>query len=467
MASPTGPIVFLSHSHSDRPIARRVFRTLSAHGVRVWLDEQDLRFGSALTSTLRSQIEAADVVLVVASKSSATSKWVGLELEFAEQHDLPIVPIFIDPLTEHERFRDRLGVDAISPQAYAAAVHGIIRDLFRQFEIEPPAADPALLTAGLRQLAAEQPSLAPLISGCLDSQGLHQENMAGVLGVTFHQFDEALNALFELMPKESIASHAAHGFASAGAGVQALYSWIAATGDGGLPLVSALGSTLEPALIPSAIGLIRACNPPNNHALYSFIRKNAKHLEGEQRRAVSGLVTWPLRDTTADLADVLGWVAMKHFPDVLEIRWMWGRWIQSGSFDGHPSKPSDLARYMADAHKEQRPGWEPMHEALRGHVRSCLRSRDKQKVSLALDHIRAAADQDAPVLAALLRETHGVSGSAEWNDWKERDPQTVEWMSWYVFHVAREAEGDRNWLRALNEAKEMVEFEQQVRQASS
>jgi hypothetical protein len=57
----------------------------------------------------------------------------------------------------------------------------------------------------------------------------------------------------------------------------------------------------------------------------------------------------------------------------MEIQQMWSRWIHSGTFDGKPSSPMDLARYMADAHKEGLSGWE-IHEALRTHVRGCLRS---------------------------------------------------------------------------------------------
>ena len=280
----------------------------------------------------------------------------------------------------------------------------------------------------------------------------------------FHSLDDALNALFDLRPNNSIAYHAAYGFCRAGAGARALSSWIAATGDGELPLVTAVGSRrLEPALIPTAIKLLGACNPLNNHALYNFISHNARELDEGQRRAVIRLVTWPVRADTDRLADVLGWVAFKHLPDAIEIQQMWSRWVHAGTFDGKPSSPMDLARYLADAHKEGLPGWEQVNEALRSHVRGYLRSRDKNKVVVAMDHVQAAADAGAPILASLLREAEGVSGTAEWNDWRERDLDTAEWMGWYVFEFAKEAAGDRDRRRAWDSAKQMVAFEEQRR----
>src|SRR4051812_38923824 len=44
---------------------------------------------------VRSQIQEANLVLVVASHASAVSDWVGRELGFARAHDKPVVPFLI------------------------------------------------------------------------------------------------------------------------------------------------------------------------------------------------------------------------------------------------------------------------------------------------------------------------------------------------------------------------------------
>jgi hypothetical protein len=455
------PSVFVSYSHSDIRVARRVLRRLTAHGVKVWIDERELQLGVALPQSIRTHIQNSHTVIVIASTASAAAKWVGLELEFAKEKETPIIPLFIEDVSEHDRFRDHLGLKVTSSQAFEEVVSSLMSDLFRSFDLELPAADPEILTSGLRELATEEPDLAPLILGCLNSEGLNQVNTSTVYRSSFHPLDYALNALFDVMPNKSIAYHAAFGFCRAGAGTRALFSWIAATGDGDLPLVTAVGETLAAELIGTAIKLLASCDPPNNHALYQFIERNANDANAEQRGSMIRLVTWPVRSDTARLADVLGWVALKHFPETIEIQRMWSHWVDSGAFDGKPSSPAELARYLAKTHQENLLGWERVQETLRSHVRALLRSGDKNQVVTAIDHLQAAADAKAPVLGTLLREAEGVSGTAEWNDWSKRDPETAEWMGWYVHHVAKQARGDRDWLKALNDAKEMVEFEKE------
>jgi TIR domain len=61
MSSTTStPTVFLSYSHRDQVVARRIVRELTERRVKTWLDERELRIGAALTASIRSQIEAAD-----------------------------------------------------------------------------------------------------------------------------------------------------------------------------------------------------------------------------------------------------------------------------------------------------------------------------------------------------------------------------------------------------------------------
>lgn len=82
--------------------------------------------------------------------------------------------IFLSHLAEQQRFRDYLGVDATSPQAFADVVQGLIRNRFLSFDLELPAADQPLLASRVRELAREEPDVAPLIEGCLNSEGLQQ-----------------------------------------------------------------------------------------------------------------------------------------------------------------------------------------------------------------------------------------------------------------------------------------------------
>ena len=42
------PSVFMSHSHTDKPFARRLSADLGALGAHVWLDEAELKVGDSL-----------------------------------------------------------------------------------------------------------------------------------------------------------------------------------------------------------------------------------------------------------------------------------------------------------------------------------------------------------------------------------------------------------------------------------
>lgn len=456
------PKVFLSHSHVDKLVARCLYRRLNAHGIKVWLDERELKVGAALTPSISAQIQNVDILLIVASQASAKSIWVGLEIEVAYKHGKAIIPLLLDPVAEHQRFKEYLGVDAMSKQDFADVVQELMHNLYRPLQLELLPPDSTLLTRGLRELAIEEPDLAPLILGCLESTGLHEENEDMVFNVAFHALDDALNSLYDLRPSECIARHAAEGFFRAGAGRRALSLWIDASGDGKSPLLSAVGrGVLDRSLISTAIDLLESCEPPNNHALCKFIHYNSSQLDDDCRRSVIRLVTWPVRTNTERMGDELGWVAFKHFPDANEIQHMWNRWVKSGVFDANAA---GLARYLADAHNEGLEGWGPVNETHRRHIRDCLRSGDQEKVFIAIDHVIAAADNGAPVLAILLREAEHVSSTVEWNEWRAREPDTVEWMKWYLFNIVKEATADRNWLRAWNGAEQIVSsLEQRLR----
>jgi hypothetical protein len=453
------PTVFLSYTHADKVIARSLVRRLAVYGVEVWIDERGLRLGDELTASIRDQIARSDVLLIVASEASAGARWVSDESRFAREASVRVIPFFIEPVAGRENFRDVLGIDASRPEATADAFHVVLLQLFEASGSTVPPADCDILRARLRELADEAPLLGPLIHGCLDGPGLQQESVETVCRTDVRLLDEALDHLFELLPTEATAYHLALGFARTGAAARALRSWIERTGDGGLPFANAVATELPPTVLSSAIELLERCEPPNDLALYGFIDRNASQFNDAQRRAAVRLATWPVRAGPGGHTDVLGWVAWRKFPDTPAIRQMWSRWIRDGCFDGSPRSPGDLAQVLVDAEREGLSGRDELVEELRRHVRGGLRSGQKSPALSALDHAQAAADAGASHLDTLLFEAEGSAGSAEWNDWRERDAATAEWTGWYLHFVVREARTDRNWLRALHEADRMTVFE--------
>src|SRR4051794_15219003 len=75
--------VFISHSSKDKPFVRRLARRLEKEGFGIWLDERELVAGDALGKKISEALDSARAVLVVASKISVDSKWLGFELNKA------------------------------------------------------------------------------------------------------------------------------------------------------------------------------------------------------------------------------------------------------------------------------------------------------------------------------------------------------------------------------------------------
>ena len=306
-----------------------------------------------------------------------------------------------------------------------------------------------MLEAGLRELADKEPELRSLILGSLDREGLPYENIDTVFRAEFHPLDDALNALFDLRPNETMAFNAAYGFQRAGAGTRALFSSIAATGTGGLPLVTALGHPLQPELIATAIKLMDACKPPNNHALYQFIHHNAGQMDqGAAAR----------RPPAGDLAGKAGWERpgrcrpgsrSSTFPKRTRSATCGAAGFVPGPSTARPIRRANWRRISPTQTRRSGPDGTGVHETLRSHVRGYLRSGDRDKVDTAVDHIQATADAEAPVLGLLLKEAEGVSSTREWQQWEKRDPDTARGRGWYVFMASREVTGERDWVRAL------------------
>ncbi|GLJ24536.1 hypothetical protein SUGI_0468790 [Cryptomeria japonica] len=75
--------VFINHRGPDvkRTLASLIYHRLEAHGLRVFLDEQELQVGDSLTPAIKSAISTASVQIAIFSKTYAQSTWCLDELD--------------------------------------------------------------------------------------------------------------------------------------------------------------------------------------------------------------------------------------------------------------------------------------------------------------------------------------------------------------------------------------------------
>ncbi|MCK4729194.1 MAG: sigma 54-interacting transcriptional regulator, partial [Desulfobacterales bacterium] len=73
--------VFISYCSQDRHFAKKLSSDLRLFGVRVWIDEGEIKVGDSLIEKIRQGIDQVDYLAVVLTPASANSEWVKKEVD--------------------------------------------------------------------------------------------------------------------------------------------------------------------------------------------------------------------------------------------------------------------------------------------------------------------------------------------------------------------------------------------------
>ena len=128
------PSIFLSHNYRDKPFVRTLAQDLTAMGLRVWVDEAELRVGDSLITSISSAIDEMRYLGVVLSPHSVDSRWVREELNQALTNQLAqratsVLPILLADCQIPGFLRDRLYADFRDPGDYAEALQRLLRSI--------------------------------------------------------------------------------------------------------------------------------------------------------------------------------------------------------------------------------------------------------------------------------------------------------------------------------------------------
>ena len=80
--------IFISYSHQDKQLARALAAALGASGLRVWIDEGELKVGDSLIERIATAIAEIDFFLALVSEASRNSNWCQKELALAVTGEL-------------------------------------------------------------------------------------------------------------------------------------------------------------------------------------------------------------------------------------------------------------------------------------------------------------------------------------------------------------------------------------------
>jgi 2-polyprenyl-3-methyl-5-hydroxy-6-metoxy-1,4-benzoquinol methylase len=90
--------IFISHSSHDQPwITDKVLPSLRDAGFLYWFSRDDLLGGEQWAREITRSLRESVALLLILSPSSVRSTWVGAELMWSLEHELPIVPVLKEP----------------------------------------------------------------------------------------------------------------------------------------------------------------------------------------------------------------------------------------------------------------------------------------------------------------------------------------------------------------------------------
>jgi hypothetical protein len=337
--------VFISHSHIDKAVARRVARRLRAHGVLIWMDERGLRKGDSLEPKIKDAINSSKAVVVIATKAAARSKWVKMELAHAGRMRprIKVYPFFVEDVRKNSLFTSHLGFSVTDPHQIEQWVLELAREL-SGLELSSLPLEKEILREDLEALEDEEPAVGLLIDGFLTGEGLPLQQAESVVRMPFHILDFVLNALYDLTDdarRASVVSAVASLFHRTGAGGYVLERCLVAEKRAGLTkatetdtciLPIAVGTKLAANDLDEALRLLSLSETPDDHALKAFIRANGDALSEKQWKTVVRLLTHPRRKPQAFTMEA-AFELLQRRPESEAVRLMWQRWIHDGLFD--------------------------------------------------------------------------------------------------------------------------------------
>ncbi|QDV15624.1 Serine/threonine-protein kinase pkn1 [Gimesia panareensis] len=131
------PRVFLSHTHSDKPFVRTLAHKLQTRGVRVWVDEAEIKIGDSLIEKIEEGILDSDYLAAILSPNSIQSAWVKEELRSVLTRQIvgksiKVLPILIDDCEIPLFLQEKMYLDLRSwevPGIFDAQLDRLMQDI--------------------------------------------------------------------------------------------------------------------------------------------------------------------------------------------------------------------------------------------------------------------------------------------------------------------------------------------------
>lgn len=126
------PSIFLSHSHPDKPFARKLADDLRRAGHIVWIDEAEIKIGDSLIEKIRDGLDRVDYVAALLSEASIGSQWVSKELDIASNREIDenrvvVLPLLLEDIELPGFLKGKLYGDFRDEDSYDETLQKLLR----------------------------------------------------------------------------------------------------------------------------------------------------------------------------------------------------------------------------------------------------------------------------------------------------------------------------------------------------
>lgn len=116
------PTLFLSHSSKDKFFVGKLAEKFNEHGVKVWIDEAEIKIGDSLLEKITEGVKTSDYLVIILSHNSVESNWVQKELQMAMTREIlgskVILPLLIEKCEIPFFLKDKLYADFTDPREF-------------------------------------------------------------------------------------------------------------------------------------------------------------------------------------------------------------------------------------------------------------------------------------------------------------------------------------------------------------
>ncbi|ETR73095.1 MAG: hypothetical protein OMM_01224 [Candidatus Magnetoglobus multicellularis str. Araruama] len=193
--------IFISHSNKDKEIARKISADLQARGIRIWLDEAEIKIGDSLIQKISEAIKTTDFILVLLTENSVNSVWVQKEIKTALNREIEskqkyLLPVVVGNPELPSFLMDRLYVNL--DESYEEGISSIVNTVNRQSPVDKKDIDSVLDTSDFaKEVAKEVAEILKINQSGIRIEDPNQTDVDEKLVFVIISFSSDMEPIFE------------------------------------------------------------------------------------------------------------------------------------------------------------------------------------------------------------------------------------------------------------------------------